>query len=41
MLLRICKQPRGLSLRLNNLAQSLMRFYIPLYWLGTNSIRII
>lgn len=36
MLLRVCKQPRGLSLKLNNLAQSLMRFYVPLYWLGRN-----
>jgi hypothetical protein len=34
MLLRVCKQPRGLSTKLSNLAQSLMRFYIPLYWIG-------
>jgi hypothetical protein len=40
MLIRVCKQPRGLSLKLNNLAQSLMRFYIPLYWLGRNTILI-
>ena len=40
MLIRVCKQPRGLSLKLNNLAQSLMRFYVPLYWLGRNMILI-
>lgn len=41
MLLRVCKQPRGLSLKLNNLAQSLMRFYLPLYWLGRNVMTVI
>lgn len=41
MLLRVCKQPRGLSLKLNNLAQSLMRFYVPLFWLGRNLTYII
>jgi hypothetical protein len=40
MLLRVCKQPRGISLKLNNLAQSLMRFYVPLYWLGRNTILV-
>lgn len=40
MLLRVCKQPRGLSMKLNTLAQSLMRFYVPLYWLGRNMILI-
>lgn len=38
MLLRVCKKPQGLSLQLNNLAQSLLRFFVPLYWLGRNSI---
>lgn len=41
MLLKVCKQPRGLSTKLSNLAQSLMRFYVPLYWLGRNSIDLI
>ena len=38
MLLRVCKKPQGLSLQLNNLAQSLLRFFVPLYWLGRNLI---
>lgn len=41
MLIRVCKEPRGLSLQLNNLAQSLMRFYVPLYWLGRHSIEVL
>ncbi len=41
MLLKVCKQPRGLSTKLSNLAQSLMRFYVPLYWLGRNTINLI
>ena len=39
MLLRVCKKPQGLSLQLNNLAQSLLRFFVPLYWIGRNTIR--
>lgn len=41
MLLKVCKQPRGLSTKLSNLAQSLMRFYVPLYWLGRNTTHLI
>jgi hypothetical protein len=41
MLVRVCKQPRGLSLKLSNFAQSLMRFYVPLYWLGRLSLQFL
>ena len=34
MLLRICKSPAGLSVRLNSLAQSVLKSFIPLAWLG-------
>lgn len=41
MLTKVCKQPRGLSTKLSNLAQSLMRFYVPLYWFGSNSVDLL
>lgn len=34
MLLRACKSPAGLARRINNLAQSLLRIVIFIYWLG-------
>jgi len=34
MLLRVCKSPAGLARRINNLAQSLLRIVIFIYWLG-------
>lgn len=40
-LLRVCKTPQGLSMQLNNLAQSLLRFFVPLYWLGSNMTNFI
>lgn len=41
MLTKVCKQPRGLSTKLSNLAQSLMRFYVPLYWFGRNTVHLL
>jgi putative exporter of polyketide antibiotics len=34
MLLRVCKSPAGLARRISNLAQSLLRVVIFIYWLG-------
>ena len=34
MLLRVCKSPVGLARRINNLAQSLLRIVVFIYWLG-------
>lgn len=34
MLLRVCKSPAGLARRISNLAQSLLRIVIFVYWLG-------
>lgn len=34
MLLRVCKSPAGLARRISNLAQSLLRMVIFVYWLG-------
>jgi putative exporter of polyketide antibiotics len=34
MLLRVCKSPAGLARRISNLAQSLLRIVIFIYWLG-------
>ena len=34
MLLRVCKSPAGLARRINNLAQSLLRIVIFIYWFG-------
>jgi hypothetical protein len=34
MLLRVCKSSAGLARRISNLAQSLLRIVIFVYWLG-------
>ena len=34
MLLRVCKSPAGLARRISNLAQSLLRLVIFIYWIG-------
>lgn len=38
MLLRVCRSPAGLARRISNLAQSLLRMVIFIYWLGKVSL---